>query len=379
MLTNGQPSIFTYLNILSNYKRLIIVFMIGVSIIVTIISFLLPNWYYSYSIIKPAEDRGINIFSAVLGAKGLSSIGKNLGVGSLQYSDLDYYQSLLSSRRVTIKLINKFHLKNVYEQEYLFKTIKELLANSDFQSEVKSNLLVIGVYDKDPSRAKNMVDQYLLELENVVKEISDFSSGKNREFIEKRYFQNRSDLAIAETNMKDFQNKYGVIVPEEQFGGTIKAYAEIVAQKILLESQISSIKAILGEDSPNLIGLFAQKKTLERQEDEYKAKSDKIAQGDFFISINKAPDLISKYIALYREVEIQNKFLEIVYPLYEEAKMEENKNAPAFVVIDKSFIPEYKVKPKRALIIGSSIVFGFLLICSFIFLTAHLKKLKANR
>ena len=379
MLTNEQPSIFTYFNILISYKRLIIIFMISISIIVTILSFILPNWYYSYSVIKPAEDRGLNFFSAVLGAKGLSSIGKNLGVGSLQYSDLDYYQSLLSSRRVTIKLIDKFQLKRVYEQEYLFKTIKELLANSDFQSEVKSNLLVIGVYDKDPSRAKKMVDQYLLELENVVKEISDFSSRKHREFIEKRYFQNRSDLTAAEINMQDFQNKYGIIVPEEQFGVTIKAYAEIVAQKILLESQISSITASLGEDSPNLMGLLAKKKILERQENEFKVKSEKITQEDFFISINKAPDLLSKYISLYREVEIQNKLLELLYPLYEESKMEENKNAPAFVVIDKSFVPEYKVKPKRALIIGSSVVFGFLLICTFIFLTAHLKKLKANK
>lgn len=375
-MSNEQTNILTYFNILKKYKKIIISFVIISSIIATGISLLLPNWYYSYAVIKPSEEGGLNFFSAVLGAKGLSSIGKNLGVGSLQYSDLDYYQSLLSSRRVSIKLIKKFNLKEIYDQQYLFKTINELRDNSEIQSDPKSNLLIIGVYDKNPKRSKNMVDEYLTELDLFVREISDFNAKNNREFIEKRYIQNRNDLDTAEANMKTFQKKYGVIIPEEQFSGTIKAYAEIAAQKLLLESQINSIKVLQGENAPALLGLLEQQKILERQEKEFRILSDHTSQNDFFISLNRAPDLINKYIKLYREVEIQNKLLELVYPLYEQYKMEEDKSAPAFIEIDKSFYPEYKVKPKRALIVISSALFSFLLICSFIFIREYIIKIK---
>lgn len=377
-MTTEQTNILTYFNILNRYKKIIFTFVIFSLIIATGISFLLPNWYYSYAVIKPSEDGGLNFFSAVLGSKGLSSIGKNLGVGSLQYSDLDYYQSLLSSRRISINLIEKFKLKKIYSQEYLFKTIDELKANSEFQSDSKSNLLIIGVYDKDPQRAKKMVDEYLFELESFVKEITDFNAKNNREFIEKRYIQNRKDLDTAEANMKSFQKKHGVIIPEEQFSGTIKAYAEIAAQKLFLESQISSIKAIQGENSPNLVGLYEQQKIIERQEKEFRVINEQKPQNEFYISLNRAPDLINSYIKLFREVEIQNKLLELVYPLYEQYKMEESKSVPAFIEIDKSFYPEYKVKPKRAIIVISSAIFSFLLICSFIFMYEYIIKIKKD-
>jgi len=377
-MSTEQTNILTYFNILKNYKKIIIIFVVISSIFATGISLLLPNWYYSYAVIKPSEDGGLNFFSAVLGSKGLSTIGKNLGVGSLQYSDLDYYQSLLSSRRISIKLIEKFKLKEIYEQEYLFKTINELKANSEFQADPKSNLLIVGVYDKDPQRSKSMVDEYLSELEIFVKEIANFNAKNNREFIEKRYIQNRKDLDTAEANMKAFQKKHGVIIPEEQFSGTIKAYAEIAAQKLFLESQISSIKVIQGENSPNLLGLYEQKKILDRQEKDFRVLSDRTPQNEFYISLNRAPDLINSYIKLFREVEIQNKLLELVYPLYEQYKMEESKSAPAFVEIDRPFYPEYKVKPKRALMVISSAVFSLLLICSFIFIYEYIIRIKKD-
>ena len=55
-----------------------------------------------------------------------------------------------------------------------------------------------------------------------------------------------------------------------------------------------------------------------------------------------------------RDFEIQNKVLEFLYPLYEQAKIEEQKNIPAVLVLDPAVPPEKKSSPKRTIIVLSA-------------------------
>jgi uncharacterized protein involved in exopolysaccharide biosynthesis len=45
-------------------------------------------------------------------------------------------------------------------------------------------------------------------------------------------------------------------------------------------------------------------------------------------------------------VEIQYKILQFIAPLYEQAKVEENRSTPSVVVLDHASVPELKAKPK---------------------------------
>lgn len=371
---NNQNNIFYYWEILKKWKKFIIGIVLIITIIATIIAFSLPKWYYSYAVIKPSEGNGVSIFSAALGASGLSALSKNLSVGSFQYSDLDYYQSLLTGRTINLKMIDKFNLKKVYSEKYTFKTIKDLLGNSLFQPQPTSNLLVIGVYDKNPKRARDMVSYYMQLLDSAVTNISKVSLIYNRELIEGRYKQNLKDLDSAQKNLKDFQEKYGVVLPEEQFKSTVKAYAEIEAQKLLLETQLNSLKLSLNNNSPVILNLLEQIKTLDSKINQFNSKNNNNVR--LFVPLGKAPGLIDKYVSLYREVKIQSKLLELTYPLFQQAKLNEDRNAPAFISIDKPFVPEYKAKPKKSIVILSGF-FGSLIISIFIVLVAeYTRKLK---
>jgi len=66
-------------------------------------------------------------------------------------------------------------------------------------------------------------------------------------------------------------------------------------------------------------------------------------------------------LRLYREVMIQQKILEYVLPLFEQAKVDEHKDVPVILVLDKAVKPERKEKPKRALIIVISALSSLLL------------------
>jgi uncharacterized protein involved in exopolysaccharide biosynthesis len=53
------------------------------------------------------------------------------------------------------------------------------------------------------------------------------------------------------------------------------------------------------------------------------------------------------YLRLKRELEIQNKIMTTLIPLFEQAKIEENRNTPSVLIVDPPNVPDRKVKPKR--------------------------------
>jgi uncharacterized protein involved in exopolysaccharide biosynthesis len=66
-----------------------------------------------------------------------------------------------------------------------------------------------------------------------------------------------------------------------------------------------------------------------------------------FAPFDKAPEIGIEYLRQYRELELQGKILELILPLYEEAKIEEQRDTPAVIALD-SAVPAVKhAKPKR--------------------------------
>ncbi len=374
----NNKGILNFLSLVKKYRKVLIYNFVGILILSTALAFLLPKWYYSFATIKPSEEKGLNIFSAILGAKGLSGIGKNLSVGSLQYSDLDYYKSLLLSRNIALSMIEKFDLKKVYNQKYIFKTIEELQKNTIISTDNKSNLLVIGVYDKDPEKARMMVDEYMKLLDSLVNAINKEQAEVELKNLEERYYQNLVELKMYEDSLKEFQNKFGVIIPDEQFIATTKVYADLKAQKLLLELNKKRVQSTVGEYSPEFKELNEQIKLIDEKIGQFEKKSVSSSDFKFLINMANAPDLLVQYARIYRNLEIQQKLLEYLYPIYEQAKLEQKKQSRAFVVIDKPFTPEYKAKPKRLLIIFSSILIYLLFVFVFITIKDYLNNTIKN-
>ncbi len=71
----------------------------------------------------------------------------------------------------------------------------------------------------------------------------------------------------------------------------------------------------------------------------------------------------------------QQRILEFVLPIYEQAKIDEQKDIPVLLVLDKAVPPEKKTKPQRSLIV---LLFSFLTLIFSIamsFLMQGIKKL----
>ena len=70
---------------------------------------------------------------------------------------------------------------------------------------------------------------------------------------------------------------------------------------------------------------------------------------------------MKKYFKYYRQVKIQEALYEMLYPLVEQTKLNASSSRLHFVIIDNPYLPEYKAKPKRALIILSGFFIALLL------------------
>jgi uncharacterized protein involved in exopolysaccharide biosynthesis len=85
------------------------------------------------------------------------------------------------------------------------------------------------------------------------------------------------------------------------------------------------------------------------------------------LALYGAPEIIMGYLRLQRELEIQNKILTTLIPLFEQAKLQEKKDTPSLLIIDYPNVPDKKAKPKRLIIVGASGFLGFVSIYIYFF------------
>ena len=67
--------------------------------------------------------------------------------------------------------------------------------------------------------------------------------------------------------------------------------------------------------------------------------------------LGSIPELGLQQFRMYRNIFIQSKILEVLVPVYEQTRLEEKKEVPSVVVLDRAVPAERKTKPKRMLIV----------------------------
>ncbi len=339
-----------FLYTIAKYRKFLFLF---ISVIVSgaiLLAVFTPKEYKATASVLPAAQS--DILSSL---SGISSLAKSFtplrSLGGLSGSDeTDKYFAILKSKNVQHRLINKYDLKKVYnlENEPTWKIEKALSENLNFELETEGNIL-IEVYDTSPERAAKMANFLVSLLNEINTELHITNARSTREFIEKRYIQNTEDIANLEIQMKDFQEKYGVIAVPEQIEATVKSMAELYVDLAREEVALKVLKQTLSEDNPLLV-------TKELEYKEINEKINKMGSGNLiteypkvFIPLNIAPGLVNKYLNIYKNLEIQYTIAEFITPVYEQAKIEEVRSTPSVLVLDTAYPPERKARPKIAL------------------------------
>lgn len=355
-------------------RKFLIIFISIFVLGALILGLITPKMFKATSSVVPAEQS--DLLSSLGGfgsaAKSISSLK---GLSSLSGSpELDKYVAILKSSSMKRDLITTFNLQKVYklENKPYWQVEKEISGNLGFEIADEGNLN-ISVLDENPVLAARMAN-YLVDKLNLVNSQLHVTNAKSiREFIEKRYFQNVNDISTLEAQMKVFQQKNGVIAVPEQLDATIKTMATLYGELAKEEISYNILKQTNDPAQPVVYNKGIEVEEIRKKLNSITSNSDQLKDNKVFVSMKKAPELVGEYLKIYKNLEIQYKISEFLIPVYEQAKIEEVKNTPSVLVLDKAYPPELKAKPKIALylLIGFA---GSLLLGLFFAFTVELFK-----
>jgi uncharacterized protein involved in exopolysaccharide biosynthesis len=319
-----------YLLILSARKRFIILTVLIVTVMAAGASFLLPKTYRATATIMPPKNTGgVNLLSSSSSALMRQFSPLRALSGGLS-PDLYGYVSILKSRTLLEAVVRRFNLKQRYGVTMMMKAVQALKDNSDYTVNEETTITV-GAEDSDPRMARDIVAYVLVKLDSMQRDLTVREARENRVFIERRLQRNRDDMRAAEIAMKDFQEKHGVVAIPSETSASVSAYAEVYAQKMMKEFEVSYLERVLGRDNPQLAASRLELSELSRQ-------------------LSAVPVQGMEFLRLYREFAVQQKMFEVLLPLCEQARIEEQRNMPTLLVIDPPELPERHSSPKRMII-----------------------------
>lgn len=313
-------------------RRLIAINLVIVTIVAVVVSLLLSKWYTATTSILPPKQQ--DIFGSVSGG---SSLMRNLqGVARLggvnAKSGAYNYFAIFKSRSAMEAVIRRFDLIKVYEiaDSSMEKAIRELEGNVTFE-QTDDEYIRIEVLDRDPRRAADIANAFVEVLNSLSIQLGTQEARSNREFIEKRLTESKDDLRNSEERLLSFQEKTGMVMTSEE-SASASGVASLYALRAKKEVELAILKRGTTMDNEQTRQLSVE-------------------LGELNKKLASIPEEGMESFRLYRNVVVQQKIVEFLVPLYEQARIDEQKDIPVILVLDKAHPPERKTKPKRLLLV----------------------------
>jgi tyrosine-protein kinase Etk/Wzc len=372
-LTEAEKKEFTLRDFIiiyrHNRKKIFIVSLIFGILTAFMVFFIMDPIFLSTGKIKTSGK--VVGLSLGIAAPEIGDFGEVLS-GSSYSKELAFYEDILNSRRCLEETIIKFNLIEEKHYKHMQQAIKDFRENTLYLvKNTISGTMDVGVYDKDPVKAKAITDFLITQLDRINIELNILNARNQREFIQERYEQAVEKLTFAEDSLKLFQDVHG-ISPDIQVRQASQLEFQLEAD---IESEIIKLELLQEILSP-------QEEEIRLQHEKIRALQERLfnlqnsTDGSSKLQLKGSPDIVLNFIRLQRQVEIQNRILSILLPMYEQAKVEEKKEIPTILVLDQPFIPDEKAKPKRITSILAVMFLSAIFAYIFYFMRTQLRRIE---
>jgi len=367
-------SIIDIVNILLKYKRKILIITLSVGLLAGLYIFLIakPIFLSTGTVKTTSKSSGL----AGMVTQGLPDIGdlSDLTGSSAAGKELALYENILTSRRCLEEAIIKFNLNEDWDFKYMQDGVKNFRDNIlDIKKDKLAGTMDIGIYDDNQTRAKDIAEFMISQLNKINIELNVQNAKANREFIEQRYYLVRQDLRAFEDSLKTYQDSYG-IAPDLKAKAVAQAEIQMETEVKSEEIKLEMLRKILSPEASEI--KLQENKIADLKNQLYDILNSKDSTAS--LNLKGAPKIILNYLRLVREVEIQNKMLAFILPLYEQAKIEEKKETPSVIILDQPNFPEKKTKPRRLIFILISLVLSFTISSTWFIIYSKWKIFKAQ-
>jgi tyrosine-protein kinase Etk/Wzc len=309
----------------------------------------MPVTYTATTVILTPQNSSGSILSLLGQFGGLGSIASSLDTDGLIKMPSDTYTSVLGSRTVADRLIQRFQLQHVYRKRTLVDTRKALARHTHIET-MRGSTIHISVDDKDVQRATAIANGYVEELYQVNQRLALTSSAQRRLFLEQQLGEERAALAQAEIGFKEIQQKTGVIQLAGQAEITLRSIAQLRAAIAAKEVQVEVVRDSVTDQNSDLVrlesGIAALREQLRKAESESAQSGD-----DYFVPAGKIPAAGLEYLRRTRDLRYHEALFEMLAKQYEAARIDEAKAPPLVQVIDKAVAPDKRSWPPRTLLV----------------------------
>lgn len=311
------------------------------------VAFIVPVTYTARTTMLPPQQQQSGLTAALQSLGGLAGLA---GAGGSLKSPADQYVALMQSVNATDRMVDQFDLMRVYKADYRFQARNALEAHTRITIGKKDGLITIEVDDHEAQRAADLANTYVEELKRLTSVLAVSEAQQRRAFFEKELKEARDNLAKAQKALQ--ATGFDVAAMRAEPKAAAESYARLKAQITSAEVRAQVLRSTLADGAPEL----------RQQLDELAALRSQLARLEAASEKGEATD----YISNYREFKYREALFELFARQYELARVDESREGALIQVVDPATTPEYKSKPKRALMAVGSTFVAFMLLAVFV-------------
>lgn len=328
--------------VLSKHKRIVLGLPLLAGFVSLCIALLLPETFTATARILPPQQKesaAAAVLGIIAGGTGGLPATTTQALGIRNPNEL--YAGILRGQTVADRLIERFGLKQLYEAKTVVDARKSLEDVTHITAG-KDGLIAVEVDDHDPARAAAMANAYIEELDRLMQGLAVGEAAQRRLFFEKQLAGAQNQLVEAEAALRQAIEQKGITGVDAQTRAVVSTTEQLRAQIAVKEIQLDAMRSFATDRNPEAVRL--------RQEiGSMKSELANLEGGRGGQRAQSPAGLES--IRKLRDVKFLEFTVELLTKQYEIARIDEAKDAVLIQVVDRATPPDYKSKPRRALIV----------------------------
>lgn len=341
-LEGGGETLIDYVVVVWRYR--LVIFGLCVTTLFGTFSWTItrPKIYEAKAtLLSPRE--GATAFLGGIAATGLLQQVPGLALPSLT-PNRDMLVSILRSRTLTQKVVDRFRLQERYQVSYIEDAIGALQRTAQITVS-KEGVIALTVSDTDPHLASEIANFYIDQLDRLAARFGTGEAGRQRVFVTAQLARAKVGLELAEEALRRFQERNRAVVLQEQTRGAIEAAARLKGEVIASEVQLEVMRNFATDTNPEVVALRRKIEEMRRQLAQMQfgdavsgpqSAVDPRDQRDFSMPFARVPQLGLELARFSRDVKVQETLVTLLGQQLEQVKLVEAKDLPVVQVLDRA-------------------------------------------
>jgi tyrosine-protein kinase Etk/Wzc len=354
---SSSNSILVWFRVGVRWRRLVLWTVTAIIVLSAITAWLLPVRYTATVVILPPQQGGSAGAAMMAQLSAVGSIASAAGGLGIKNPN-DQQVALLKSRIVEDALVARFQLQKLYHRRYLSTARAHWEKATKAESGLKDGLIRLSVTDRDPGRAAEMANAWVEEYKRFSATLAVTEASQRRLFYERQVSVAREDLAHAEEEMKQTEQRTGVIDLEGQGRSMIASAAVLRGQLAAKQIEIKAMREFAADGNPDLQRAQEETAGMEAQLASMDAANDR-ATGDLIVPKGTVTQSTLDYERALREVKYRETIQDLLMRQYEGARVDEAKEGALVQVVEPAVPPDRPDSNFRLWIVLGMGVFSF--------------------